>query len=394
MSAKRTKRPSIGAKRRAGGHARAAAGETLSRKSILPNHYAELLDELKASIRRSQIKASLSVNRELIGLYWHIGRSIAGRQEAEGWGKSIVDRLAGDIQRSFPGIAGFSSRNIWRMLAFHRAWSRTTSAKLPGGVTAILPQAVAELPPSAVAEIPWGHNVALLEKINDGPERLWYAEQVVAHGWSRAILVHQIESDLYRRSGRAVSNFAATLPAPDSDLAHQLLKDPYNFDFLILRPGARERDLEAGLIEHLKTFLLELGVGFAFVGQQYPIEVDGEDYYLDLLFYHLKLRRYLVIDLKMEGFQPEFAGKMNFYLSVVDERLRNGDDLSSIGLILCRSQNRLVAEYALRDTGKPMGVATYTTALPAPLRGSLPSTAQLTRELTKTRRPTTGDREH
>jgi predicted nuclease of restriction endonuclease-like (RecB) superfamily len=385
MAAKRLVKSSKG---KAGRGRIAGAGASSAPKSevALPDDYARLLDELKTRIRNAQVKAALSVNRELIDLYWHIGGSIVERQQSEGWGKSIIDRLAKDIQQSFPGMLGFSPRNIWRMSAFYLAWRQANlSQAATDSDTAILPRAVAELNepilPQAVAEIPWGHNIALMEKLEYPTERLWYAQQSIAQGWSRAVLLHQIETGLYHRSGKAITNFAATLPAPASDLAQQLIKDPYNFDFLSLAPDTQERDLEAGLIEHLKKFLLELGVGFAFVGQQHHLEVGGEDFYIDLLFYHLKLRRYVVIDLKVEEFKPEFAGKMNFYLSAIDDQFRNGDDQSSIGLILCKTRNRVIAEYALRDTAKPMDVATYSAALPAALRASLPSPAELAREL-------------
>ena len=220
--------------------------------------------------------------------------------------------------------------------------------------------------PQAVAEIPWGHNVVLLEKLKDPAQRLWYAEKVVQHGWSRAVLVHQIELDLYGREGQAITNFPETLPSPQSDLAQQILKDPYVFDFLTLTDDARERELQRGLLEHLRDFMLELGVGFAFVGSQYHLEVDEKDYYIDLLFYHLKLRAFVAIDLKVEEFKPEFAGKMNFYLSAIDDRLRHPDDRSSIGIILCKARDKVTVEYALRDTRKPIGVSKYrlTAALP------------------------------
>jgi predicted nuclease of restriction endonuclease-like (RecB) superfamily len=383
MAAKRAVKSS---KKEAGTGRIAGVRRRAKSSPVILDDYARLLDELRTRIRTAQVKAALSVNRELIDLYWQIGSSIVERQQFEGWGKSIIDRLARDIQQSFPGMPGFSPRNIWRMRAFYLAWRQANlSQTVTDSGTAILPRAVAELDepilPRAVAEIPWGHNIALMEKLESPKERLWYAEQSTVQGWSRPVLVHQIETGLYHRSGKAITNFAATLPAPASDLAQQLIKDPYNFDFLTLAPDAQERDLEAGLIEHLKKFLLELGVGFAFVGQQHHLEVGGEDFYIDLLFYHLKLRRYVVIDLKVEEFKPEFAGKMNFYLSAIDDQFRNGDDQSSIGLILCKTRNRVIAEYALRDTAKPMGVATYAAALPAALRASLPSPAELAREL-------------
>jgi predicted nuclease of restriction endonuclease-like (RecB) superfamily len=239
------------------------------------------------------------------------------------------------------------------------------------------------MPPQAVAEIPWFHNVVLIEKLKDPAERLWYAEKIVEHGWSRAVLVHQIELDLYGRKGKAITNFRETLPSPQSDLAQQILKDPYIFDFLALADGARERELHLGLIEHLREFMLELGVGFAFVGSQYHVEVDEQDYYIDLLFYHLNLRAFVAIDLKVEEFKPEFAGKMNFYLSAIDDRLRHADDRASMGIILCKSRKKITVEYALRDARKPIGVSKYrlTTALPRELKSSLPTVEQLEKEL-------------
>ena len=239
-----------------------------------------------------------------------------------------------------------------------------------------------------MAEIPWGHNVCLLEKVKNPLLRLWYAQKTIEHGWSRAVLNHQIEASLHNRAGKAITNFKATLPPSQSDLAQQTIKDPYIFDFLTLAADAQERDLELGLLEHVQKFLLELGVGFAFVGRQVHLQVAGEDYYIDLLFYHLRLRCYVVIDLKMEAFQPEFAGKMNFYLSAVDDQMRHRADEPSIGLLLCRERNHITVEYALRDLRKPIGVAQWKTklveSLPQKLKGNLPSVEQLEAELEKT----------
>jgi len=241
--------------------------------------------------------------------------------------------------------------------------------------------------PQAVAEIPWGHNVWLMEKVKNPVLRLWYARKTIEHGWSRAVLTHQIDTRLHQRTGKAVTNFQQTLPPPQSDLAQQTLKDPYNFDFLTLGDDAHERDLELGLLEHIQNFLLELGVGFTFVGRQVHLEVAGEDYFIDLLFYHLRLRCYVVIDLKMEAFQPEFAGKMNFYLSAVDDQMRHADDQPSIGLLLCRQRNHVTVEYALRDLRKPIGVAQWQTklveSLPKNLKGNLPTVKQIEAELEK-----------
>ncbi|MCY3023296.1 MAG: PDDEXK nuclease domain-containing protein [Planctomycetota bacterium] len=354
----------------------------------LPPGYSAFLEDLKARIRTAQVKAALSVSRELIRLYWDIGKSIVERQRAEGWGKSVVERLAADLQREFPGIAGFSSQNIWRMRAFHLAWTdEILSQPARESGAAELSQLAREADgrnlPQAVAEIPWFHNVVLVWKLKNPAERLWYAQKTIEHGWSRAILVHQIELDLYARQGKAITNFKATLPPPQSDLATQIIKDPYNFDFLTLAGDARERELQQGLLAHVRKFLLEMGAGFAFVGEQYHLEVGGEDFYLDVLFYHLKLRCYVVIDLKAKQFQPEFAGKMNFYLSAVDNLLRHPDDKPSIGLILCKTRNRIVAEYALQDTNKPIGVSEYklTRAIPAELKTSLPTIEELEKEL-------------
>jgi predicted nuclease of restriction endonuclease-like (RecB) superfamily len=346
--------------------------------ATLPAGYAELLEDLKGRIRRAQVRAAVAASRELIQLYWDIGREIVQRQETEGWGKAIVQRLAADLQREFQGMAGFSPQNIWYMRAFYLAWTEDV-AKLQQPVGELDGQNV----PQVVGQIPWGHNLQLLAKLKDPIQRLWYARKTVQQGWSRAVLVHQIELDLYGREGRAINNFSETLPAPQSDLAQQTLKDPYVFDFLTLGDKVRERELQGALLEHLRDFMLELGVGFAFVGSQYHLEIGGKDYYLDLLFYHLKLRAFVVIDLKVEEFKPEFAGKMNFYLSAVDDRLRHGDDQSSIGIILCKARDKVTVEYALRDTRKPIGVSKYrlTAALPRELKSSLPTIEQLEKEL-------------
>jgi len=277
----------------------------------------------------------------------------------------VIERLAQDLKREFPEMKGFSPRNLKYMRAFAEAYSDEPFVQ------------------QAAAQIPWFHHCVLLDKVKDLQERLWYIQQTIEHGWSRNVLVHQIESGLYERQGKAITNFERTLPAPQSDLARSLIKDPYVFDFLTLGPQAQERDLERSLLEHLRDFLLELGRGFAFVGSQYRLEVDGDEFFIDLLFYQLRLRCYVVIELKIGEFKPEYAGKMNFYLSAVDDLLRHPEDRPSIGLILCNTQNRLVAEYALRDLSKPMGVATYrvTEALPDELRKSLPSLEELEAEL-------------
>jgi predicted nuclease of restriction endonuclease-like (RecB) superfamily len=335
--------------------------------------YAAFLDEVKARVRAAQIRAALAVNAELVLLYWRIGRDILGRQKKEGWGAQVIARLSADLRSAFPEMAGFSPRNLKYMRAFAEAWPDEKIVQAP------------------LARLTWYHNLALLEKASGRDERLWYASQAIEHGWSRNVLVAQIETQLHTRAGKALTNFKAALPPPQSDLAQQTLKDPYVFDFLTLAPDAQERDLERGLVEHVRDFLLELGVGFAFVGSQVHLEVGGEDFFLDLLFFHLKLRCFVVIELKTGAFKPEYAGKMNFYLSAVDTQLRHDGDQPSIGLVLCKEKNRLIVEYALRDTSKPIGVSAYRLLekLPARLKGSLPTVEALEEEL-GTRRPTRG----
>lgn len=386
---------------------------------LLPAAYAPLLADLKARVRTAQVKAAVSVNRELILLYWHIGREILRAQKAEGWGTKVVQRLAKDLADEFPEMGGFSARNLDYMLAFAEAWSPVEILQQPvaqlgtGKVVtraratpgAILQQPVAKLvsqtvtpfdgPPEPLSLLPWSTNLILLHKLKDPSTRLWYARKTLENGWSRAVLTVQIESRLHERSGKAITNFERTLPPAQSDMAREVLKDPYMFDFLALGEDAHERDLERGLVEHVQKLLLEMGAGFAFVGRQVPLEVGDEDFYLDLLFYHLRLRCFVVVDLKMKPFEPEFAGKMNFYLSAVDDQMRHEHDAPTIGLLLCKdAKNKLKVEYALRDVKKPIGVAEWQTrlveSLPKNLRGALPSIADIERELNepKQKRPT------
>ncbi|MEL6263440.1 MAG: PDDEXK nuclease domain-containing protein [Cyanobacteria bacterium J06626_6] len=327
----------------------------------LSDAYLSFLSELKERIRVAQIKASLAVNQELVMLYWQIGRSIIKRQNEEGWGNKVIPQLSKDLKAEFPGVKGLSARNLGYMKSFAIAWPDEQ----------ILQQ--------AVAKIPWGHNVRLLDKVKDADERLWYIQQTMSNSWSRNILELQIESGLYKRQGSAVTNFERTLPMPQSDLAQQIIKDPYNFDFLTLRRGALERELEVGLVTHIRDFLLELGVGFAFMGSQYPITVDDKEYRIDLLFYHTQLRCYVVIDLKMTEFEPEYAGKMNFYVAAIDDMLRKGDDQPTIGLVLCKTKRKTTAEYALRNVNTPIAISTH--RLPEELQEQLPSIRQLEMEI-------------
>ncbi|MGB3789346.1 MAG: PDDEXK nuclease domain-containing protein [Phormidesmis sp.] len=326
-----------------------------------PDVYAAFLSSLKERIRSAQVNAALAVNKELILLYWQIGTEILQRQEKEGWGRKIVTQLARDLKREFPNMKGLSRTNLLYMRAFAQAYPDQ------------------EFVQQAVGQIPWGHNVRLLDKVKDANERRWYIQQTITNGWSRNVLEMQIESGLYQRQGDAVTNFEQTLPQPQSDLAQQLIKDPYNFDFLTLRRGALERELEAGLVSHIRDFLLELGVGFAFLGSQYPITVDEREYRIDLLFYHTQLRCYIVIDLKMTEFEPEYAGKMNFYVAAIDDMLRRGDDQPTIGMILCKTKRKTTAEYALRNVRTPIAISTHN--LPEELQEQLPSIQQLEMEI-------------
>jgi predicted nuclease of restriction endonuclease-like (RecB) superfamily len=346
------------------------SGKATSKETALvPKGYEKFLGELKERIRSAQLRAAVSVNRELVLLYWQIGRDILARQKEHGWGAKVIDRLAGDLRREFPGMEGFSPRNLKYMRAFALAWPDEPIVQQPA------------------AQIPWFHHCVLLDKVKDQSQRQWYVQETIKNGWSRNVLVHWIESDLYGRRGKASTNFDRSLPRPESDLARELLKDPYDFQFLATAREAEEREIERGLVAHIREFLLELGAGFAFLGQQFRLEVGGEEFFLDLLFYHVKLRCYVVLELKAGPFKPEYAGKMNFYLSAVDDLLRHPDDEPSIGIILCKTKNQVVAEYALRDLSKPVGISSYITklveSLPKELRGSLPSPKELEAELEK-----------
>lgn len=330
-----------------------------------PSGYPDWLAELKTRIHHAQQRAVQTVNRELVQLYWQIGRDILERQSREGWGAKVIERLAHDLRTAFPDMKGFSRANLMYMRAFAEAWPD------------------AEIVQQAVGQLPWGHNLMLLAKLKDSQQRLAYAQKAVEHGWSRSVLGMHIETRLLEREGQAQTNFEARLPAPGSDLAHQTLKDPYVFDFLDVSREANEREIEAALVQHVTRFLLELGAGFAFVGRQVPLEVGGDDFFIDLLFYHLKLRCYVVIELKADKFKPEHLGQLGFYLTAVDAQMKGEHDAPTIGLLLCRSKNKVVAEYALRDSAKPMGIAEYQlmASLPAELQTTLPSIEQIEQEL-------------
>ena len=331
----------------------------------VPEGYADWLVDLKTRIHTAQQRAALAVNRELVLLYWQIGQDILARQAAQGWGAKVIERLSQDLRSAFPEMKGFSRANLMYMRAFAAAWPDE------------------QIVQQAVGQLPWGHNLVLLSQLKDPAQRLAYAESAIQHGWSRNVLNIHIETRLLERSGTAVTNFSATLPAPQSDLALESLKDPYRFDFLGLSREAGERAIENALVKHVTEFLLELGAGFAFVGRQVLLDVGGDEFFIDLLFYHLKLRCYVVIELKAGKFKPEHLGQLGFYLTAVDEQVKHPQDNPTIGLLLCKSKNKVVAEYALRQNNQPLGVAEYKLieSLPPELATDLPSIEQIEQEL-------------
>lgn len=331
-----------------------------------PPGYTEWLANLKLKVQEAQQRATLAVNQELLRLYWEIGNDILARQAEAVWGSRILDHVSADLRRAFPEMKGFSKTNLKYMRAFAEAWPQLG--------------AIGQQP---VDQLPWSHNVILLNKLKTPEERIAHAQEALKHGWSRNTLALHIENRTLERQGRAITNFEQRLPKPQSDLAQESLKDPYRFDFLGIGPEVDERAIEAALTRHITRFLLELGAGFAFVGRQVHLEVGGEDFYLDLLFYHLRLRSYVVVELKTGVFKPEHTGQLGFYLTAVDEQLKTPEDGQTIGLQLCRSKNALVVEYALRDTSRPMGVAEYqlVESLPKDLEANLPSVERIEREL-------------
>ena len=356
-----TERNSMG-RQRSGASIPAAPG-----KAALPAEYAALLGEIKERVRTERVRVVLAANKAMVLLYWDIGKAILARQEREGWGAGTIDRLSHDVREAFPDMRGFSPRNLKYMRAFAAAWPDRKIVQ------------------EVLAQITWYHNLALLEKVGDQSVRLWYAVKACEEGWSRNVLAVKIENRLHKRQGSAITNFARTLPPSDSDLAAQVFKDPYLFDFLGTAEPRTERELEQGLVDHIQRFLLEMGAGFAFVGRQVLLEVGDSDFRVDLLFYHLRLRRFVVVELKAVPFSPAFVGQMNLYLSAVDDLMRHPDDAPTIGLLLCKGKDRMVVEYALRDLAKPVGVADWETRLveilPDDLKGSLPTIEQLEAEL-------------
>lgn len=350
------------------------------KKGIIPglaisvDEYAQILNELKAEVQQSQVRTVLSVNSELIKLYWALGKTIVRRQEAGCWGSGVIELFAKELHKAFPGMVGFSRTNVFNMRAFYLTYAELESDEEP----------IQNLP---IFKIPWTHNIILLNKLSANKQRLWYAQRAFLEAWSRRFLEANIKSKLYNRAGKALNNFKMTLSDQQAALAQQSLKDPYCFDWLPLADGHAEKVLEKGLIDHIQQLLLELGQGFAFVGRQVSIEVSGNAYFIDLLFYHYKLKCFMVVELKARSFDPRDAGQINFYLSAVDEILRGDDDKPTIGLLLCQTKDKLTVEYALRGVGNPIGVASYETMilekLPKEFKSSLPSVEEIEAGLEK-----------
>lgn len=332
-----------------------------------PEGYVDWLASLKTKISNAQLRATLAVNKELVFLYWQIGNEILTRQNQQGWGAKVIEKLAFDLKNSFPQMKGFSSRNLKYMRSFANTWRDQ------------------EFVQEVLAQLPWYHQITLLDKLETNEDRIWYVKKTIQNNWSRNVLVMQIESKLIARQGKAINNFELCLPKPQSDLAIECLKDPYRFDFLSLGKEAKEREIENALIKQVTEFLLELGAGFAYVGKQFHLEVGGEDFFIDLLFYHLKLRCYIVIELKTGDFKPEHLGQLNFYLTAIDKQIKSKQDKPTIGLLLCKNKNKIIAEYALKDKTQPMGIAEFKLleSLPANLKNQLPSIEDIERELTQ-----------
>ena len=351
------------------------------------HNYIKWLSDIKTKVQQAQLKAAVKVNTELLMLYWELGADIVAKQAEAKWGDGFLLQLSKDLTSEFPDMKGFSERNLKYIRQWYLFYTRTSDKT----VIAIGQQAVAQLhlhtkvqqPVAQITQIPWGHNIVIITKCKNIKEALYYVQNTIMHNWSRSVLVHQIESKLFQREGKSVSNFALTLPKPQSDLAAQTLKDPYVFDFLSMRKDYDERDLENALIEHITQFLLELGAGFSYLGKQLLLKVSDREFFIDLLFYHVKLHCYVVIELKTVDFEPEHAGKMNFYLKAVDSQLRSEQDAPTIGILICKKKDKLIAEYALSDIKKPIGVSEYrlTQSLPKKFKSSLPTIKEIEAEL-------------
>lgn len=334
--------------------------------NIEQQQYREWLETLKNKIQVARLKIAVSINAQLMEVYWELGSEIVQKQQDAEWGDSVLDQLATDLRLSFPNVKGFSRRNMYAI----RQWY-------------LFYREISEFVPQPVAQIPWGHNRLIISKLKDPQEALFYANATVENGWTRYLLEDNIRKGYRKSVGKSTNNFARTLPTVQSQLAIETIRNPYNFDFLGLEDEAIERDIENAMVTHITRFLVELGKGFAFVGRQYQLVVSESEYYIDLLFYHLELRSYVVIELKAGKFKPEYVGKLNFYLSAIDSQIKHASDNPSIGLILCKTKDKIAAEYSLRDVHKPIGISEFnlTKALPENLKSQLPTVDQLEDQL-------------
>lgn len=377
---------------------------------IKTNEYKNWLKELKEKVRQTQIKAAVKVNSALLEFYWELGADIVEKQKNAKWGSGFLQQLSKDLMAEFSEMKGFSKVNLQFIRRWYSFYSHdyikeeqvvtfldndkmaTACDQIKNQPQLIVSQAVTQLENSKgqytirlIIQVPWGHNRVIISKCKNTDEALFYVSKTIENGWSRSVLTHQIESGLYERAGKAITNFETTLPAPQSDLANQLIKDPYNFDFLTLTDKYNERELEDALMDHLTKFLLELGAGFSFIGRQYKLEVGGDEFSIDLLFYHVKLHCYVVVELKTVKFKPEFAGKLNFYVAAIDGEVKSEEDKPTIGILICKSKNKTVVEYAMSGINKPIGISDYqlTQSLPDEFKSSLPSIEEIEEELEK-----------
>ena len=347
--------------------------------------YHDWLTDIKRRVQSAQLKAATAVNTALLEFYWSLGADIVQKQKDTVWGSGFLKQLSADLMAEFPDMKGFSYRNLRAIKQWYLFYSQdNTIVQQPVAQTDEKPlPAKWQQPVAKLVQIPWGHNLAIISKCNTVEQALFYVRKTIENNWSRSVLTHQIESDLFARQGKAITNFKQTLPVPQSDLAREIIKDPYNFDFLTLTEQHTEKELEKELIDHIARFLMELGAGFAYLGKQIPLQVGERDFFVDLLFYHTHLHCYVVIELKVVEFEPEHAGKLNFYIKAVDEQLRGKGDQPTIGILLCKGKDKVVVEYALSDIHKPMGVSEYelTQALPDELKSSLPTIEQIEAQL-------------
>ena len=344
---------------------------------VVTEEYKSWINDVKMRIKQSQIKASVKINYELLDLYWELGRDIVSKQENAKWGDSFLNVMSKDLQKAFPGMSGFSTQNLRSVRFWYKFYNDNANCL----------QVVSEfeMVEKMVKSIPWGHNQRIMYKCKDINEALFYVQKTMDNNWSRNVLEHQIDSGLYERQGKAITNFQVKLPVPQSDLAEQTLKDPYNFDFLTLREEYDEKELEDALVNQITQFLLELGTGFSYLGRQVHIKVGESDFYMDLLFYHVRLHCYVVVELKTEKFKPEFAGKLNFYVTAVNKNMKSEQDNQTIGILICKDKDDVVAEYSLDDMSQPIGIAQYelTKVLREEFKSSLPSIEEIENELSE-----------